>query len=811
MRVAEECRLRHEGAFAMRALHRSVRLLLAAIVVFSTFVLVPSVGAAPTTWWVDIATGNNVNPGTEAQPFRTITAGLTHAASGDTVLVRPGTYGVDPEQTFPIAFPAGVRLQSTDGADETKIVGPGTGDVIRITNATAGTTVLGFTITDTGASGQQGFRIVRNAAGSVVGWPRVAECVIESCGNISSTGGGMYIEGVVGTLAQPRIEDTEFRDNIADEGGGVYVGAYTRPMILSCLFENNSAYRGGGMCTRIEDEVMLYWCDFIGNSADVGGGVSAVSGGGGLYIYGGRLAGNNASVRGGGIELVAYNANIDSVAISENTSNDGAGLYTDFSNPTLSNCLVTGNTANIGAGAAFVAHGTLTVNNCTVADNTGVEWPSIYAYTGGSGGVEVYNSIFWGHGGFDLNGASAIQYTDTQDTNLADNGNVGVVNVMHSDPLFVNDPTDYRLMPNSPCIDAADPGFVVVEDFYGYVRPADGDGDGTAVPDMGYAEYLIPADERISGADRYQTAAELATSMWTTNKVAVVVSGENYPDALSAASLAGAHGCPILLVRPDSVPASTAAALTDLGTEEVILVGGPAAVKETVVIEIANTVGPVERVYGEDRYATSAEVARVLAAEEGVSFSKTALIARGDSFPDALALSPLAYRGSQYHAGLPILLTRPDALSPPTALIIDELGIDHAFIAGGLTAVSAGVKDDIDAALVAHGGTDSTRWSGADRYATAVAIAEGGVMQRWARWDRVSVATGTNFPDALAGGARTGFGFGVIVLTRPDVLSPPTQAALEAHRSGIYGMTVFGGSSAVSPATYTALQEAIGL
>lgn len=794
----------------MRALSRIVRLLVAAIVVLSTVVLVPSAGAVPTTWWVDIATGDNANPGTQAEPFATITAGLSHAVSGDTVMVMPGEYGVGPGQTFPIAFPAGVRLMSTDGADETKIVGPGTGDVIRITNATSGTTILGFTITDTSTSGQQGVRITQTS-GSVVGWPRVEECVIESCGNISSTGGGMYIEGAVGVLAQPRIADTEFRDNVADEGGGVYVGAYTRPMLMGCLFENNTAYRGGGLCTRIEDELMLYWCDFVGNSADVGGAISAVSGGGGLFVYGGTVTQNDATVHGGGIELVAYNATIDSVAITENTSNDGAGLYTDFGNPTLENCLIANNAANIGAGAAFAAHGTLSVYNCTVADNTGFEWPSIYAYTGGGGGAEVYNSIFWGHGGSDIYGASAIQYTDTQDTNLADNGNSGIVNVMHSDPLFVNDPIDYRLAADSPCIDAADPGILLVEDFYGYIRPADGDGDGTAVPDMGYAEHFIPTEERISGPDRYQTAAELATSMWTTNKVAVVVSGENYPDALAAASLAGQHGCPILLVRPESVPASTAAAFADLGTEEVILVGGPAAVKESVVIEIANTVGPVQRVYGEDRYATSAEVARVLAADEGVSFSKTALIARGDSFPDALALSPLAYRGSQYHEGLPILLTRPGELSAPTQAIIDELGIDHAFIAGGTTAVGASVKTALDAKLVANGGMASTRWSGVDRYATAVAVAQGGVMQRWARWDRVSVATGTNFPDALAGGARTGYGFGVIVLTRPDLLSPPTEAALEAHRSGIYGMTVFGGSSAVSPATYTALQEALGL
>jgi len=795
----------------MRAFRRTARLLLVVAVVLSTMVLVPSAGAVPTTWWVDIQAGDNANAGTEAAPFRTIQVGLSHAVAGDTVLVKPGTYGVDPQQAFPIDFPAGVRMQSTDGADETVIAGSGGSEVLRITNAAAGTTILGFTITDTAASGQTGVRITRTAAGSVVGWPRMDDCVIESVGNISSTGGGMYIEGVAGGLAQPRLENTAFRDNVADEGGGVYVGANTRPMFIGCMFENNTAYRGGGLCTRIEDEMTLYFCDFLGNSADVGGGLSAISGGGGLFAYGGSFTANSASVHGGGIELVAYNATIDSVAIVENTSNDGAGLYTDFGNPTLENCLIAGNAAQAGAGAAFASHGTLNVYNCTVADNSGSEWDGIYAYNGGGGNAEVYNSILWGHDGSDIHGASVIAYTDTEDVNLADDANNILQNVMHSDPAFVEPPTDYRLTPDSPCVDAADPGLVLVEDFYGHIRPADGDGDGVAVPDMGYAEYFIPTMERIAGPDRYETAADLATSLWPSNKVAVVVSGENYPDALTAAGLAGAHGCPILLVRPDSLPAATLDAMVQLGTEEVILVGGPAAVKENVVIDIANAIGPVERVNGADRYETSAEVARVLAAEYGVNFSKTALIARGDSFPDALALSPLSFRGSQYHFGLPILLTRPGELSPATSGIIDELGIDHAFIAGGVSAVSAGVKDDLDALLVANGGPDSTRWSGADRYATAVAIAEGGVMQRWARWDRVSVATGVNFPDALAGGARTGLSYGVIVLTRPDELSAATEAALETHRSAIYGMTVLGGTAAVSPETYNALEAALGL
>ena len=782
--------------------------------VFSLLVFVPSAGALPaTTWWVDIAHGDNTNPGTQALPFRTIDKAVDVCASGSTIMVMPGVYATDAEQEFPIFLSPGVRLRSTDGADETTISGDGLHNTVSIINPTSNTAVIGFTITDTGSSGPTAMNINRTSGGILNGWPLIQDCVFDGCGNLSATGGALRADGVNGSPGAPRIEGTVFRNCVADEGGAAYFGQYTNATLEGCTFEDNSAYRGGGVCTRTEVGLFVNNSSFLGNEADLGGGLSAVDGGGELALDGCEFWYNMASANGGGVLVASYNPNYESVLFAGNqaVSGNGGGLHHLFANPTLTNCLVVGNSSAEPGGAMFSGNGAQTINNCTIADNTSVTWAGLYTSTVGGGFSEVYNSLLWGNGMEDLHGATVVSYTDTQDTNLGDDANSGLDHVVHVNPVFVEPPNDYRLSPQSPCIDAADPGFVVPEDYFGYARPVDGNGDTVAAPDMGYHEYYTPTLARVSGPDRYETAATLATSTWVSNKVAVVVSGENYPDALTAAGLAGLHDCPILLVRPGSVPAATAQAFADLNTEEVILVGGPAAVSETVVIQIADTVGPVERVYGADRYATSAEVARVLAAEQGVSFSKTALIARGDSFPDALALAPLSYRGSQYDDGLPILLTKPGELPAATAGIIDELGIDHAFVAGGLSAVAFGVKDDIDTALIANGGVASTRWAGVDRYSTAVAVAEGGVRQHWARWDRVNVATGTNFPDALAGGAMTGFTDGVIVLTDPTELTSSTEAALELHRSGIYKMTVLGGTTAVGAAAYSAIKAALGI
>src|SRR5436190_7010307 len=50
-----------------------------------------SLAAAQTTYYV-ATTGNDSNPGTSAQPFRTITHAYSLAGAGTTILVQPGTY-----------------------------------------------------------------------------------------------------------------------------------------------------------------------------------------------------------------------------------------------------------------------------------------------------------------------------------------------------------------------------------------------------------------------------------------------------------------------------------------------------------------------------------------------------------------------------------------------------------------------------------------------------------------------------------------------------------------------------------------------
>jgi putative cell wall-binding protein/photosystem II stability/assembly factor-like uncharacterized protein len=302
--------------------------------------------------------------------------------------------------------------------------------------------------------------------------------------------------------------------------------------------------------------------------------------------------------------------------------------------------------------------------------------------------------------------------------------------------------------------------------------------------------------ERLFGPTRYETAIEISEATFPDEgaDVAVIATGQDFPDALSAAGLAGVSGGPLLLTA-GVLTAEIQAELDRLGVEKVYIVGGTGVVPDSVATALSGAGFLTERVAGSDRYATAAAVASKVAELEGDDFSKSAFVARGDEFPDALAVSPAAY--SQ---GIPVLLTRPTAMPPATSNAIGLLDIDSAYIAGGAGAVSDGVKSALDALLASNGGPASNRWAGADRYATAVDVAENILDNGWGKTSYVGVATGLNFPDALAGGVACGAMYGPLLLTRPDGMTAAAGGLVAAEAAFDTDTRVYGGSAVVGDA-----------
>lgn len=115
-------------------------------------------------------------------------------------------------------------------------------------------------------------------------------------------------------------------------------------------------------------------------------------------------------------------------------------------------------------------------------------------------------------------------------------------------------------------------------------------GGESAVPE---SVRLLLADltdapvRRVSGDDRYATAAALTGAGGAEAGTTYVASGRGFPDALAAAPAAALADGPILLVEADRIPAATRTALEQLAPESIVIVGGEAAVSRTVEAQLA--------------------------------------------------------------------------------------------------------------------------------------------------------------------------------------------------------------------------------
>ncbi len=194
--------------------------------------------------------------------------------------------------------------------------------------------------------------------------------------------------------------------------------------------------------------------------------------------------------------------------------------------------------------------------------------------------------------------------------------------------------------------------------------------------------------QRVGGDNRYHTAALIAGEVAPQGaSSAVIVTGLNFPDALAAASYAARAGYPVLLTRRDQLPAETAAAITDLGVSNTVIVGGTTAIGSTVSDQLPGS----ERITGADRYATAVELARHFDPPTGHIF-----IATGLNYPDALAGAVLAAKLNST-----ILLVLDDRVPGVVEDFVLARDVEHATVLGGESVVGSAVAQRLYNAI--HG------------------------------------------------------------------------------------------------------------
>jgi hypothetical protein len=235
-----------------------------------------------------------------------------------------------------------------------------------------------------------------------------------------------------------------------------------------------------------------------------------------------------------------------------------------------------------------------------------------------------------------------------------------------------------------------------------------------------------------------------------------------------------------LLSSGASLPSVTKAELQRVlaagGT--VYVLGGTSAIPASVESELTTLGYHVVRLSGTDRFATAVAVANEL------GDPSTVLLASGINYPDALAAGPAAS-----HSGGVVLLTNGNAMPTATATYLSAHP-GHAYAIGG----PAAAADPAASATV-----------GVDRYATAAAVA----TKFFSAPTVVGFATGSNFPDALAGGSLLAKEGAPLLLATPAGLSTPTATYLTSVRSSVVTAELFGGDTAISAAASTAITTAL--
>ncbi|QHC57407.1 cell wall-binding repeat-containing protein [Rathayibacter sp. VKM Ac-2760] len=194
---------------------------------------------------------------------------------------------------------------------------------------------------------------------------------------------------------------------------------------------------------------------------------------------------------------------------------------------------------------------------------------------------------------------------------------------------------------------------------------------------------------RIGGTDRYDTSRLLVADAFPARSADEVflATGNNFPDALSVAPVAGRLGEPVLLVdgAQDSLDAAGRAAISRLDPTTAVVIGQEPSISAGIQADLTSSrvVEQTERLGGESRYATSRLINEAYAPAE---LTDTTYLASGEGFADALSGATAAAAN-----GSPISLSRPTCVPAETVDSLKRLHLDYATVLGSELTLSAAV------------------------------------------------------------------------------------------------------------------------
>lgn len=304
---------------------------------------------------------------------------------------------------------------------------------------------------------------------------------------------------------------------------------------------------------------------------------------------------------------------------------------------------------------------------------------------------------------------------------------------------------------------------------------------------------------RTAGASRLDTAVLVSRHAYPWGSRTVLVARQDhYADALAGGPLAAALEAPILLTPTSGLADIVRDELVRLSPDEVLLLGGVSALSDEVAAQIAALGIPViERLSGEDRFATAAAIGdRLLAEVPPTPGQVSAIVVEGShpnpnrGWPDAVAASALAAG-----ARMPIVLATTDTLPLASAAALDRWKVTDVTLVGGERALSPGLADQTRRHV-----DRVTRIAGADRYETS-ALAADEAVARGASTTSVWLASGANWPDALVAGPAAAAEGGVLLLSPGTPANGATTEWLAARSDTLRTVRIVGGETTLAPTT----------
>jgi len=373
--------------------------------------------------------------------YRTISAAISAAHNGDTVLVSPGTY----HESLTIVGKAITVKASSSNPASTVIAAPRGRTPVMFQHVGDQTSLRGFRIINGYApSGQGGGITVANGASPIIvnnviefnhatdgggilvyngSNPDIAYNYIQN-NTASSFGGGVF--AVIGS--NPTVHHNVIRANRAYGGGGVYLESNSGNraaragghVLYNSIYNNAASQAGGGIMLRTGEVAQIAFNQINSNRAPYGGGIEVETNGSGPSIRSNTLSGNTAAT-----------------SASQPGSGSGGGIAVfGQSTPLIQGNTVTSNASTIYGGGIVLAEGS---SSRVVGNNIAGNRVTSTASGAGGGGIfeansdsQIWNNVIRGNS---ARGGGGLSFSGTGSWVVQNNTVIGNAAASSSNPL----------------------------------------------------------------------------------------------------------------------------------------------------------------------------------------------------------------------------------------------------------------------------------------------------------------------------------------------------------------------------------------